>query len=230
MDLGMSLSDFAYCDIRDRIMAGMYDHEYIFTTNRFAEELGTTPTPVKEALNRLVQEGFLTSIPRRGYRLKPVFLKDVYDLLDTRTIIETGAAHDVAKNAPRHPEILKKMQKSIEISLQMRADPSMADTSEPLRKLEHEFHMLYVELTENQMLISLYQNIWNKNVLFYLYNLIQYPISLRRNGFDSHREIYEAILRGDSDKLAETAFHHLDGTRQILDGIASTKDQYGILI
>ena len=125
----------------------------------------------------------------------------MYDLLDTRTIIETGAAHDVAKNAPRHPEILKKMQKSIEISLQMRADPSMADTSEPLRKLEHEFHMLYVELTENQMLISLYQNIWNKNVLFYLYNLIQYPISLRRNGFDSHREIYEAILRGDSDKL-----------------------------
>ena len=58
MDLGMSLSDFAYCDIRDRIMAGMYDHEYIFTTNRFAEELGTTPTPVKEALTGWFKRDF----------------------------------------------------------------------------------------------------------------------------------------------------------------------------
>lgn len=55
-------------------------------------------------------DGFLVSVPRRGYRLKHIFLKDVYDLMHVRMLIESGVAYDVARNAPRHPEILKRLE------------------------------------------------------------------------------------------------------------------------
>jgi DNA-binding GntR family transcriptional regulator len=48
-------------------------------------------TPIREALKRLEQEGFVRSIPRFGYLIAPVSAKDVADLYDLRQVLETGA-------------------------------------------------------------------------------------------------------------------------------------------
>jgi DNA-binding GntR family transcriptional regulator len=48
-------------------------------------------TPIREALKRLEQEGFVLSIARFGYRITPVTLTDVEDLYDLRQILETSA-------------------------------------------------------------------------------------------------------------------------------------------
>lgn len=48
-------------------------------------------TPIREALKRLEQEGFVRSIPRFGYRITPVTAQDVADLYDLRQVLETGA-------------------------------------------------------------------------------------------------------------------------------------------
>lgn len=48
-------------------------------------------TPIREALKRLEQEGYVRAIPRFGYRITPVTAGDVADLYDLRLILETGA-------------------------------------------------------------------------------------------------------------------------------------------
>ena len=45
-----------------------------------ARALGASRTPLREALNRLVSEGFLTFEPGRGFFCRKLMVKDVYEL------------------------------------------------------------------------------------------------------------------------------------------------------
>lgn len=236
MEYNVSQSDYAYHEIRKRILSGLYNHEYWFTSNSFAEEFGMGITPVKKALNRLVMDGFLVSIPRRGYRLKHIFLKDVYDLMHVRMLIESGVAYDVARNAPRHPEILKRMEALIQLNNYIAGDPNAADTLDIVRTMEEEFHTLYINLTENQLLIKQYADLWSNSIQFYLYSIAQYseyvryPVLIKDGGFTSHEELYRLILKGDEEELKNAAANHLNGSIEILNSIMATKKDYGILI
>lgn len=60
-------------------------------------QLGTTP--VREALQRLAQEGLVRSIPRFGYEISPITLADVEEIYELRVQIEPGAARLAALRA-----------------------------------------------------------------------------------------------------------------------------------
>ncbi len=47
--------------------------------------------PVRHALSRLVQEGYVQSIPRRGHIISPVTLQSVRDIFDMRLLLEPAA-------------------------------------------------------------------------------------------------------------------------------------------
>ena len=48
MEYNVSQSDYAYHEIRKRILAGLYNHEYWFTSNSFADVFGMVFAPVKK--------------------------------------------------------------------------------------------------------------------------------------------------------------------------------------
>jgi DNA-binding GntR family transcriptional regulator len=48
-------------------------------------------TPVREALKRLESEGFVRTIPRFGYIITPITVKDVEDIYEMRSILELAS-------------------------------------------------------------------------------------------------------------------------------------------
>src|SRR5579885_2668705 len=57
-----------------------------------AREFNVSRTPLREALNRLVAEEFLTWQPRRGYVVRKLDSKEVFDLYELRAALEVTAA------------------------------------------------------------------------------------------------------------------------------------------
>lgn len=57
-----------------------------------SEQLQMSKTPVREALAQLRSEGFVETYPRRGYRVLPLTLADMNELLEVRTLVEAEAA------------------------------------------------------------------------------------------------------------------------------------------
>lgn len=57
-----------------------------------AEDLGLSPTPVKEALAALEREGFVVAVPHRGYRIPTITPHDIEELYALREIVEGLAA------------------------------------------------------------------------------------------------------------------------------------------
>ncbi|WP_240838019.1 GntR family transcriptional regulator [Acidaminobacter sp. JC074] len=72
-----TMTDQAYEIIKNRIIKGDYKADDKLTETGMAKNLNLSPTPVREAFNRLVSEGYLVSIPYKGVFVKSYDYDDV---------------------------------------------------------------------------------------------------------------------------------------------------------
>ena len=64
-----------------------------FTENEISDRLGVSRTPVRQALFRLQQEGFVEVLFRSGWRVLPFDFEQFEQLYDLRMVLETTAVH-----------------------------------------------------------------------------------------------------------------------------------------
>ena len=84
-------TDMIYHSIFEDIIRNGYDDNSILTEKMMIDKYNVSRSPVREALLRLCSEDILQSVPRMGYRLTPVSLKNILDAGALRMIIELSA-------------------------------------------------------------------------------------------------------------------------------------------
>ena len=82
-----SKSDEVYDLVRRMIVRTELPPGASFVEREIAAQIGYGTTPVREALNRLDRDGFIVTIPRRGYRVTAVTAKSVDDFIDVWKVI-----------------------------------------------------------------------------------------------------------------------------------------------
>ena len=63
-----------------------------------SERLGVSRTPVREALTRLVQEGYVSFLPNRGFTCKEIRLQEAEELYELREALEAFAVEKAVDN------------------------------------------------------------------------------------------------------------------------------------
>jgi DNA-binding GntR family transcriptional regulator len=87
--MGFSMStdvaaDRIYAELRRRIISTELRPGSLLHIREIANEFGTSPTPVRDALQVLDRDGLVEVSPRARTRVKPVTLKSLVDVLDIR--------------------------------------------------------------------------------------------------------------------------------------------------
>ncbi len=59
----------------------------------------TSRTPVREACTRLMQDKWLSRIPRKGFLVTPISVRDIVELYDYRKLLECFAVERAAESA-----------------------------------------------------------------------------------------------------------------------------------
>ena len=100
-----TLSDKAYRFIRNSIISGDVKGGELLTEKSIGEQLNMSRTPVKRALTRLEQEGYLKSVDGVGTIVLELSLKDLSDIYEVRIAIEkiamrTGVHEDTLPLMP----------------------------------------------------------------------------------------------------------------------------------
>ncbi|WP_454690573.1 GntR family transcriptional regulator [Achromobacter aloeverae] len=72
-----------------------------FTESEISERLGVSRTPVRQALFRLQQEGFVEVLFRAGWRVLPFDFKQFEQLYDLRMVLESEAVRRLCSGSPR---------------------------------------------------------------------------------------------------------------------------------
>src|SRR2546426_208867 len=95
LDAIASLTDQAHRSIKRFILAGNLDTEERLTESFFADRLGISKSPIREALNALQNEGLLRIEPRKGIFIYRFSAKEITDLYELREALEVFATQTV---------------------------------------------------------------------------------------------------------------------------------------
>lgn len=102
IDTGMVLKDRTYLALKEAIAAkNIYaDAEELRLDERqLCEDLGVSRTPVREALARLEQEGFVRTVPRRGVYVIRKTKAEIIEMITVWAALESMAARLITERA-----------------------------------------------------------------------------------------------------------------------------------
>ncbi|MPM59357.1 hypothetical protein SDC9_106197 [bioreactor metagenome] len=175
-----------------------------------AAQLGVSRTPVREALARLVTEGFLEPCTR-GYMRRPLQVQDVLDLYEARMAVERECLRYAVERATDVQ--IAEMQSFLNLS---RAAPPGTAVRE-LVELDEAFHNRIAAMSGNAELARMLGNL-NERVRFIRW------IDMENVGRDStqkeHGAIADAIAQRDAKAAAALMDDHIALRReQIVDAV-----------
>jgi DNA-binding GntR family transcriptional regulator len=86
-----SLADQVYQGLREEILSCRIRPGEPLAEGEVAKRFHVSKTPVREALGRLAQEGLVEVLPRKGYYITPITVRDVLDGYHLREVLEGEA-------------------------------------------------------------------------------------------------------------------------------------------
>ena len=94
-----SLADEAYLRLREAIIAVELAPGTVLREEELTQRVGVGRTPVREAIQRLHRDGFVTVIPRRGTLVSEINITDLAAIYEVRARLESWAAGLAAERA-----------------------------------------------------------------------------------------------------------------------------------
>lgn len=98
--MSLSITDRVYEMLKADIISCVLEPGQQIVQSQLVEKYQAGLTPVREAAQRLVQEGFISPVPRLGYIVSPVTVSDIHEIYELRLIAECAAARIAAIRAP----------------------------------------------------------------------------------------------------------------------------------
>ena len=188
--------------IRDRIISGSYAAGIQLRETLLAQQLKTSRGPVREALQRLLQEGLLESVRHRGVFVKKLTEADLNDVLLARKTIEKS----VAENLLSHPKeaVFVELEQIIEKMRQV----AMVSGWSNLADLDMEFHQILVDSRQSQRLSNIYTTLQDETRISM--NMLDEAYPDRSEVADEHQLLIDALRGGDLSELSRAIDYHMD--------------------
>lgn len=123
---------------------------------QLSQDLGISRTPIREALNRLEQEGFIRSIPRKGMFIVRKTKKEILEIIAVWAALEAMAARLITQNAT-DAEIAN-LRKLFSEFLTPGHDPSLH--IDEYSEANIRFHLAIVSLSKNKLLTDTMENLF----------------------------------------------------------------------
>ncbi len=155
--------DRAYQAIKHAIIAGELRPGEIYSITELSETFAVGRTPAREALVILASEGLIDPIPRSGYLVTPVSIRDVLEVFHLRAVLEVeavGLAVDrITEDDIRALEENNRRER--EVLAAQRATPS-SPSYRAGYELNSEFHLTIARASGNLRLASLVEQLLNE--------------------------------------------------------------------
>jgi DNA-binding GntR family transcriptional regulator len=207
-----SLRDKARRVIWASIVSGEIQAGKIYPVAHFADRLGVSATPIREALFDLTGTGVLEVIRNKGFRVPVLTDRELDDLLDLRLLLERPAVVRVAEaNTLGDPTKLRQLADTI-LKLARAGDVS------GFLSADRTFHGELLQRAGNPRLTEIVMNLRDQTRLYGLAHLAESGELLQSARI--HKDILEALERRDASAADRLMHRHLLHTRREWAGIA----------
>lgn len=197
--------------IRNNIYEGRVEAGSRLVEAQLAKQINTSRTPVREALHMLEMEGLLESIPRVGYRVKPLNWSELEELCEIRSVNESLAARWAMERMSA--EDLDVLKRNLELS---EKDAARGD-SKDFWDHDARFHESIARFSGSARLLELCKGLRRHMVRYRLQTRQLSEEAFHRVAGRSnrgHRNILDAIINKDHAGAEQAIQTHLAETKK----------------
>ena len=198
--------EYAYEKIKDLIINNEVPAGSFLDEKKLLDLLNISGTPVREAVQKLQTEGFVTHIKGKGTFVNEIKLEDLIYAFELREVLEPFAIKLSIKSITDNE--IKAMQQNINEQISLRKKGYYKKYIEK----DMDFHHIYLKSAKNSMLIDFLDVILQK--------CKRYSLSLFKDITESidvvaeHESVLEAIKEKNTEKAEKLILEHLKRTRE----------------
>ena len=212
-----SLTQSVYAQLRADILSGRMRPGEKIRAAAVRKRFNTAASPVREALNRLLSEGFVALEEQKGFRVAPVSAEELRELVQTRCWIDGLAICESIKQYDRAWEenLILALHR---LSRAHRGESGQAETSE-WESRHKDFHLALIDGCGSR---------WIKRISAQLfdaaerYRLLALEQVLERNELQEHRDLVDACINRDPDRAIALLDHHYTQTFEAITNTSLT--------
>ncbi len=199
--------------LRNEIMPGQKLHH-----QELSERLGVSRTPVREALTRLVQEGYASLLPNRGFICKEIGMQEAEELYELREALEAFAVEKAVGRLDG--SAVERLQKKMEL---YGNDTQKRFTRERLI-YDQNIHLEIAAIASNETLKRTLGQVFER-IIFKRKTDALYDPARGVIAHQEHLRLLEAMRRRNVDEAVRIIRNHIqEGKTNVLSDLKRRKE------
>ncbi len=175
-----------------------------FTENELSERLGVSRTPVRQALFRLQQEGYVEVLFRSGWRVLPFDFERFEQLYDLRMVLETAAVQRLCTDGERVDQQLLDQLAAIWLVPAAERSKDMAQVAQ----WDEAFHCSLVAAAGNAEMARVHREVTDR---IRIIRRLDFTKQARVDAtYEEHSKILKAVQRKRGDQAAMLLRAHIE--------------------
>ncbi|MBL8329311.1 MAG: GntR family transcriptional regulator [Rubrivivax sp.] len=192
-----------------RLKAELHDFLFVpgdrFSEAEIGERLGMSRTPVREALFRLRNEGFLDVESKSGWFVKPIDFERIDQLYDLRIVLETASLARLEQRDDDPPELQQLKQVWLVPAAERLAD------ARQVGELDERFHAQLVAATGNAEMARVHQDVTER---IRIVRRLDFTRADRIEAtYLEHAKILRAVMQRRTDQAALMLKSHIEQSK-----------------
>lgn len=214
--MGKRVKESIYSDLRKAIIFGKLGPGERLIEIQLSQQYNCSRGPIREALSKLAQEGFVEIFPNRGASVAKISSEEVADYYSLLALLEGKAVEWATPNLNQKDfALLDHIQKLLHQSLDKEEDVRMRLWSEHNRS----FHQVFWVRCGNRKLRDTVEDIRQQIFRFRYTSLM---IASYNDYYKDHEEIIAAAKAGNAEEAGRAMVRHIDRAKQILNDFFTT--------
>ena len=203
------LSENAYEILKDAIITLTFEPGEKLNLSKITRELGISTTPVREAMNRLIQEGFVVNVPFKG-----AFVSDV-DSKMVEQLAECGSCWRLRPSSGRPSSSPRAMQRWGRSLAKLEAAYEKNDVTEYV-EYSMQFHGMFVDRCDNELMANVIRG-FNDHVKRIAFLALRRQKKISPFATD-YRGILNALIKRNPEKAGKLLAEHVRKVRYAFNG------------
>ena len=202
-----NLSTRVYNQIKHLILCNEVMPGQKLNHQQLSERLDVSRTPVREALTRLVQEGYVSFLPNRGFTCKEIRLQEAEELYELREALEAFAVGKAIENLTDNG--LDKLKNKMHC---YGRDVENRFTRERL-VYDQDVHLAIAQMSGNETLQNMLRHVFERIVLKRRTDGI-YDSTRGTTAHQEHLRLLAAMERRDAAAAVAVVRNHIQAGKQ----------------
>lgn len=221
-------SDHACEVLRELILSGKYAPGERLREEELTELTGVSRTPVREALRKLAQEGFVLIESNRGASIPVYTSRDIDEIYGLRTLLESHAARRAAgRITPAQLDDLERINNEFrDLIKQTSNGDSSTELFLTMTGLNNDFHKVILDASDNNQLTEIVNQLARNSLSARTF--AHYSAVGQKRSAEGHDEIIRALRAGHADWAEAAMRSHVHYAREVITNVyaGSTKNRF----